>query len=94
MGKVIPKGWSCTACEKIWGQPRVSADPHEFLVLRRPGASAIYQCLVCHSNTVCELLEAVPRWRALAGPTGGTHDVAAHAMARAGSSSTSQATRS
>lgn len=65
MGKVIAKGWSCKACETIWGQPRTNVEPHEFLVLRRPGASAIYQCLVCHTNSTCELREAMPRWRAL-----------------------------
>ena len=56
----------CPDCEKMHGDARLKAAPHEFLVLRRPGASAVYQCLVCHTNFICELREPVPRWRALA----------------------------
>lgn len=66
MGNAIAKGWSCPACASISGQPRARVGPHEFLVLRRPGASAIYQCLVCHSNLTCEIGEPTPRWRSLA----------------------------
>lgn len=66
MANEIAKGWFCGACEKIARQPLTHAGPHEFLVLRRPGASAIYQCLVCHSNLMCEAVESMRRWKALA----------------------------
>ena len=69
MAHEIAKGWFCGACEKIATQPFTHAGPHEFLVLRRPGASAIYQCLVCHSNLMCEAVESMPRWKALASPS-------------------------
>jgi hypothetical protein len=65
MANAIAKSWSCQACNKISGQPRARVGPHEFLVLRRPGTSAIYQCLVCHSNLMCEIGEPVPLWKAL-----------------------------
>jgi hypothetical protein len=57
----------CADCEKMAGDTRIHAAPHEFLVLRRPGSSAVYQCLVCHTNMTCELREPVPRWRPLSG---------------------------
>ncbi len=66
MANAIAKGWACPACTELSGQLRSRLGPHEFLVLRRPGATGVYQCLVCHSNFVSELGEPTPRWRALA----------------------------
>lgn len=52
----------CAGCEGLF-RSHDCEPPHEFLVLRRPGALSIYQCLVCHTNLeIDQHAEGGARW--------------------------------
>jgi hypothetical protein len=56
----------CRDCLHISADSRYDRpEPHEYMVLRRPGPSAVYQCLVCHTNLVFEHRAQDPHWESL-----------------------------
>jgi hypothetical protein len=56
---------ACSDCRSLTGGADPYAVPHEYLVLRRPGQTSIYQCLVCHTNLTCDAESGSPQWLAL-----------------------------